>query len=322
MRSGPALSSLLLATACLCACCASWTKDFPSRPVTIVAGNEPGGPTDFVARAVAQGLTEIWDQPVVVENRTGAGGTIAAQVVARAPADGHTLLLGGQLNLVAAAALDPQLPYDPVRDFTPIGRIALVQFVLAASSGSNLTSTQVLLAHIRANPGRLTFGTVGPASVGNLVAQALKAEAGGEILTIPYKGAATMVTDLLAGRIDATVTDLSVLAPHAAQGSLRLLAVVGSKRASGFPNLPTLAEQGLGYRPIDPWYGLLAPAGTPEEVLVILRAGLQRVTSMPEFRNRLVQRGYVPIQDSSAEFGAALRSDIDRWKNASQEADR
>jgi tripartite-type tricarboxylate transporter receptor subunit TctC len=322
MQSARVLSSLLLAIVFVCASGASWPREFPSRPVTIVAGNEPGGPTDLLARAVAQALSEIWNQPVVVENRSGAGGTIAAQIVARAPADGYTLLLGGFLNLAAAPAFDPRLPYDPMRDFLPIGRVALVHFALAASARLNLTSTKELLAYIRANPGRLVFGTVGPASVGNLVAQALRAEAGSEILVVPYKGSATMVTDLLAGRIDVTVTDLSVLGPHAAQGSARLLAVVGSERASLFPNLSTLAEQGLAHMSVDPWYGLLAPAGTPEEVLIKLRAGLQRVTGMPEFRNRLIRRGYVPIQDSSAEFGAALSSDIDRWKNAARAPER
>jgi tripartite-type tricarboxylate transporter receptor subunit TctC len=275
MRAMVQVAFLLLKLLAMCSAGVSFAEGFPSRPVTIVVGNEPGGPTDFIARSVAQSLSELWKQPVVVENRSGAGGTIAAQVVARAPADGYTLLLGGITNLVAAPAVDHRLQYDPVRDFLPIGRVAVVHFVLAVRAGLDVRSAQELLAHIRTNPGRLAFGTVGSASAGDFVAQTLKAQAGGEVLIVPYKGSATMLGDLLAGRIDMTVTDLAILAPHAARGSVRLIAVVGSRRASVVPDLPTLAEQGMGHMTVDPWYGLLAPAGTPEEVLARVRGGLQ-----------------------------------------------
>jgi tripartite-type tricarboxylate transporter receptor subunit TctC len=295
---------------------------FPSRPIRIIVGQTPGNSPDTLARMAADPLSILLRTPVTVENHSGASGTIAADLVARAPADGYTLLMGGLSNLVTASLLQAGVPYDPMRDFAPIGRIAYTPFVLVARSSLPVTDIPELLAYARAHPGSVTLGTFGEGSLGRFAGDMLKSATGVELLQVPYKGVGAAVADLIAGRLDLNMNDFENASPHAQTGRLRILAAVGSRRAPGADNVPTVAEQGVPGFAIDAWYGLLAPANTPREVIDRLAAALDKVRRMPAVRQRLGELHDIPIDDTPAEFGAAIRTDSARFADMVQRAQR
>ena len=287
-------------------------QSYPVRSVSIVSGTAAGGQSDRIARLVAQYLAELWRLPVVVENRAGADTTIAAESVAHATPDGYTLLIGGQSNLVLAAVQGgSHMRYDPIADFAPIGRVARVPLVVAVNSSMKATTIAQLVDYAKAHPGAVTYASTG--MVTRLGAELLKAAEGLDILEVPYKSQPSALADLLTGRIDMMFIDLSVVVPHAEAGTLRLLAVAGNHRAAAAPNLPTLAELGIRGVAVEPWYGLAAPARTPPEVLVRLRRGLAEVRRVPEFRQRLQQIGYEPIDDSPEQMAAEISGDIQEF---------
>jgi tripartite-type tricarboxylate transporter receptor subunit TctC len=288
-------------------------QPYPSRPIRIFLGQTPGNAPDFLARMVAQPLSEVLRTPVTIEYRSGASGTIAAGQVAKAPADGYTLLLGGLSNLVVAAALQAGLPYDPARDFVPIGRIAYTPFVLLATASLPVKNVADLIAYAKANPGRLTFGTYGEGSVGHVTYELLKAAADIDMIEIPYKGSASAIADLIAGRLALNRSDVAVSRQHEQMGTVRMIAALGSRRAPGATEVPTIAEQGVRGFAIDAWYGLVAPAGTPAEVVGRLVAALDEVRNTPEFRRRLDELNYDFIGDTPAEFGAAMKADTEKY---------
>lgn len=284
---------------------------YPERPVRIVAGTAAGGQSDRLARLVAKGLEKLWGDPIVVEARGGADGTIAAEAVAHAPADGYTLFMGGQSNLALVVAQGRSLRYDPVADFAPIGRIARVPLVLAVNAGNRATTLAELIAIAKAEPGVLTYGSTGMQS--RLAAELLKAAAQVDIVEVPYKSSPAALTDLLAARIEMVFFDASVVAPHAEAGTLRLLAAAGARRITGVPRVPTLDELGFRGLRVEPWYGLVAPAKTPPDVLARLRKGLAELRRLPEFQSQLRQLGYEPIDDTPEQFSAEIISDIERF---------
>jgi tripartite-type tricarboxylate transporter receptor subunit TctC len=297
-------------------------ETFPSRPIRIIVGQTPGNSPDTLARMVADPLSILLRTPVTVENRSGASGTIAADLVARAPADGYTVLMGGLSNLITAGLLQAGVPYDPVRDFAPIGRIAYTPFVLVAATNLPVTNIPELLAYAKSRPGSVTLGTFGEGSLGRLIYEMLRATAGVELLQVPYKGVGAAVADLIAGRLDLNLNDFENASPHERTGRLRILAAVGSRRAPGADNVPTVAEQGIAGFAIDAWYGLLAPAGTPPDVIDKLAAALDKVRRAPAFRQRLDELHDIPIDDTPAEFSAALRSDSARFTDMVRRAQR
>ena len=238
-----------------------YAQTYPTKPIKLVVGQAPGGHSDVIGRIVAQKLAEILKQSVVIENRGGAGGTIGAELVARAPRDGYTLLLGGAGNLAIAIALSGVARYDPTRDFVPIGGAATVPYALAVSARLPVTTVSELVAYARAQPGRLTYGSSGVGSTSNLAVEWLKSAAGVDIVHVPYRGLAPAVMALLSGEIDIVIADLSLLTPHANAGTLRLLAATGARRAFAAPHLPTIAEQGIPGFAIEAWSGIVAPAG-------------------------------------------------------------
>ena len=290
-----------------------FAQAYPSRPIKLVVGQAAGGHGDIIGRTIGPKLAEILKQPVVIENRGGAGGTIGAEMVARAPHDGYTLLLGGSSNLAIVAALAGEARYDTTRDFVPIGGAAIVPYGLAVSPSVPATTVSELVAYARAHPGRLTYGSSGVGSTSSLAVEWLKSAAGIDIVHVPYRGLAPAVTALLSGEIDLVVADLSLLTSHAKAGTLRLLASAGAQRASAAPGLPTVAEQGIPGFAIEAWSGIVAPAGTPPEVVAKLSSGLSQALLAPEVRQRFEEFGYEPIVDTPAQFGALIRSDIERY---------
>ena len=288
-------------------------QPYPTKPIKLIVPQAPGGQMDVIARILGQRVSEMWNQQVVIENHGGAGGTIGADLVAKAPADGYTLLLGGLNNLVLAVALIKDLRYDPTKDFVSIGGLAYVPYALAVHPSVPATTVSELVAYAKAFPGRLTYGSSGIGSTSSLAAELLKSKTGVNIVHVPYKGSAPAVQALVRGDVDIMFADLSLLAPHARVGALRLVAAAGAQRAPAAPELATVAEEGVAGFAIEPWYGLLAPAGTPPEALAKLRSGLSQVVRRSEVRRRFEQLGYELIVDTPAQLGELIRSDIEKY---------
>jgi len=295
-------------------------ESFPERPIRIIVGQGAGTTSDILARLVGAKLSEILVQPVVIEGHPGAAGTIAAATVAKARADGYTLLLASSSNLALATAQVQSLPYDPVADFLPIRRIARIPWALGARTTLPVKTVPELVAYAKANPGRLTGASTGPGSAAGFGLDMLSRGAGIDILNVSYRTAAASLQGVLSGEVDMIFTDLALLAPHVKAGSMRLLAAAGHKRLRAFPDLPTLSELGIGEIVLEPWYGLAAPAGTPAHVITILDDSLARALRSAEVRGRILELGYDPIAETAAEFSAAIRTDIARFAAAAKKA--
>ena len=295
-------------------------QPFPSRPVKLVIPQLPGGHSDVVGRTLGPKLAEILQQPIVIDNRGGAGGTIGAETVARAAPDGHTLLLGGSNNLSIAVALLTEVRYDPIRDFVPIGGVAVIPYALAVRTSLPVNTLAELLAYARAHPGRLNSGSSGVGSTSSLAFEWIRSATEVNIVQVPYRVTAQAILALLAGEIDIVVSDLSLLLPHAKAGTLRILAVAGAKRAVSAPEIPTVAEQGIPGFAIEAWYGIVAPAGTPADVVAKLAGALREALQSPEVQQKFEESGYESIVDTPAQFGAFIRSDVERYSRVIKQA--
>jgi tripartite-type tricarboxylate transporter receptor subunit TctC len=267
---------------------------------------------DTVARLLGQKFSAAFGKPVVVDNATGAAGNIAADRVAKAAPDGYTLGLLAQGQLVINPSLY-KLTYDPSKDFAPVSQVTVSPIMLVVHNAVPAKSVKELVALAKAQPGGLAFASAGSGSGPHVGAELFKSMAGLDIRHIPYKGVPAALGDLLAARIDMLFLDLSVAAPHAEAGTLRLLAAAGSRRAPAALGLPTLEELGLRGMSVEPWYGLVAPAKTPPDTLAKLRSGLAGLRRAPEFQRQLQRLGYEAIDDSPEQFAAEIIGDIARF---------
>ena len=295
-------------------------QPFPNHPVRIVVPQPPGTASDTVARILADQLTEFWHQSVVVETKPGAGGTIAADLVARSPADGYMLLLANPSNMAIAAAVDQNLRYDPLTDFTPIGRLIHVPYFVVASAALPVKSMPELIDYARAHPGRVTYVSFGEATVSHMAFASLNAAAGIDIVEIGYKTTAQSLPDLLAGRVDLCLCDITPLRRHVDAGTLRLLGAVGEKRIAVAPEVPTVSEQGVPGFALGMWYGVVAPAGTPPAVRANLVAALARARQSPAMKQQIESLDYEPIYDDPAQFAAIVRSEIEKYSGIAKQA--
>jgi len=285
---------------------------YPAKPLRLLVGFPPGAQTDAIARLVAAKLGDHLGQSVVVENRSGASGTIAADAAARSPADGYTLLIGGNSNMVLGPLMFDNLRYDPVRDFVAIGRIARVPLVAAVNANVPAKTLPELLELIRARPDTLTYGS---GAVGTQVAvEYLLDSAGVRAVNVPYKGTAPAVIDVVAGRIDFIFADYAVLAPHANAGTLRLLATTGTAHGHDTGTLPTVAELGIRGFAYYSWSAIMAPAGTPPDVVASLRRALIAIVKMPDVKEALMRMGFEVSEESPDAFGASIGTDIERFR--------
>ncbi len=285
---------------------------FPSKPIKIIVPFAPGGPNDIIARTVGQKLNELWGQPAVIENRGGAGGTIGVELAVKAPADGYTLVMGGSSSLAVAPGLYPKLGYDPLRDLTTITNVAFVPYALAINPRVPAKNVRELIAASKTLKGGLTYGSSGTGAMSHLAAELLKVASGANLLHVPYKGTAPAVTDVMAGQIDMMIADYAAMAPYEKIGKLRLLAVAGSKRAAVAPQLPTIAESGVSGYALDAWFGIVAPAGVPKDVVSKLNAAIVNGLKAAEVRQRFHDLGYEIIGDSAEQFAATVRSDLEK----------
>jgi tripartite-type tricarboxylate transporter receptor subunit TctC len=287
-------------------------QDFPSRVVRIVVAFPPGGPTDFVARLLADKLKASLGQSVIVENKPGANGAIGADYVAKSDADGHLLFL----TTVGAVAITPHLskpPYDPLRDFAPITLVVRPTTILVVKPDTPVNSAKELAALAKSKPEQIPFASTGNGSMPHLALELFQASAGVKFLHVPYRGAAPALTDLLGGQVQALFADTPVLLPHIRGGKLKPIGAASAARNPLLPDVSTLAEQGFPDTTADNWYGLLAPAKTPPAVVAKLNEAVVAALNSPDVREKLLQSGAVPSPTSSVEFGKVLAEEHARW---------
>jgi tripartite-type tricarboxylate transporter receptor subunit TctC len=309
----------LLTGAALIACAAlaanasaQSAASFPSKPVRIVVPFAPAGPNDILARIVAQKWNEAFGQPVIVENRGGAGGTIGVEYGSKAPPDGYTIIMGGMSNLAVAVGIYPKLGYDP-HELTPITNIALVPYVLAVNPHVPAKSVAELVAVAKTKKNHLSYGSSGTGAISHLAAELFKTMSGTEIVHVPYKGTAPAVTDVIAGQIDMMFADYAAVVPHAKVDKLRMLAVAGAKRIAAAPSLPTIGESGVKGYAVDAWFGLVAPPGVAKDIVAKLNSASVAALKSADVRQRFADLGYEPIGDTSEQFGATIKNDIDKY---------
>ena len=282
---------------------------YPQRAVRVIAAQQAGSATDQVARILADFLAVTWKQPVVVDNRPGAGGGIGTQAAARAEPDGYTLLVGGLSNLVTYPELTADPGFDPESDFVAIGRIAYVPFVLSVHADVPARSVGELVDLARQRPGRVSFATAGTTAFSAFCLRAIGTATGATFLAVEYRGSSTASLDLIAGRVDARVSELDAVRPYAASGKVRILAVAGNRRSAQLPNVPTLVEEGIAGIDMTPWYGLLAPAGIAPALRDRIEAAYALAMQDATVRARLEALGYEPVRDGRGAFAQALRRD-------------
>ncbi len=287
--------------------------NYPAKPLRIIVPFAPGGPNDILGRIVGQKLNELWGQPALIENRGGAGGTIGVDAAAKSPADGYTIVMGGSSNLAVAPGLYARLPYDPLRDLTPVANVAFVPYVLAINPHVPAKTVKELIVVAKSKKGLLSYGSSGTGAMSHLAAELLKAASGADIVHVPYKGTAPAVTDVIAGQIDMMLADYAAVAPHARVGKLRLLAVAGSKRSAAAPELPTVAEAGVKGYAVDAWFGIVAPAGVPKDIIAKLNAAVVNALKSPDVKQRFHDLGYEAIGDTPEHFAETIKTDIDKF---------
>src|SRR6476661_156412 len=289
-----------------------YAQAYPARTVRIIVLYVPGGGVDFVGRVVATKLTELWNHPVIVENRPGAGTNIGSELVARSAPDGYTLLVGGVPNSVNMM-LYKKMPYDVVRDFAPVSQLSTAPNILVLHPSVPVRSVRELIALAKSRPGQLTFASAGIGSSNHLSGELFKMMAGVDIVHIPYKGGGAAVTDLIAGQVSMYFGTTPSSVPHVRTGRLRALAVTSAKRSALVPDIPTLSESGLPGFEQSAWHGLLAPAGTPEAIVSKISADVIRVLRQPDTVQQLAAQGVDVIASTSAELAAFIRQDIAKY---------
>ena len=307
-RTALQLAALALASVAGAAHAQAW----PSKPVSLVVPFPAGGTTDVLARALAERLSPAIGQPVIVENKPGAGATIGADYVAKAKADGHTLLIGAVHHTIASSVYK-KLPYDFQKGFEPVTVIAMVPNVLVVNARTPAKNVNELVALIKAKPAEASYGSNGNGTAQHLIGTQFQQQTGTRLQHIPYKGSGPLATDLLGGQILMSFDTITPVLPHIKAGKLRPLAVTTAKRSPALPDVPTLQEAGLKDFDIGTWFGVLAPAGTPKPVLDRLSAEATKIIQSPDFRKRMDDIGAQPVGNSPAEMAAQIRSETDKF---------
>ena len=286
---------------------------FPAKAITIIVPFSAGGATDILARVIGQSMSRDLGQPVIIDNRAGAGGNIGTQLVARAPADGYTLLMGTVGTHAINQSLYRKLAFDPIKDFAPITRVALVPNLLVAHPAQPFKNVQELIAYAKANPGKVTFGSSGNGSSIHLSGEQFKHMAGINIQHVAYKGSAPAVNDLLGGHIAIMFDNMPSAIGHVKAGKLRPLAVTTPKRSPALPDVPTIAEAGLPGYEATSWFGMLAPARTPAPVMAKLNASILKALADPEVKQKMAEQGAEAYGETPQQFAAFIASETVKW---------
>ena len=306
-----AMGAIALAAATLSLGAAA--QAYPTKPITIVVPFSAGGTTDILARLVGQYLTTELGQPVVVDNKAGAGGNTGGALAAKAPADGYTLFMGTVGTHAINAALYKKMPFDHVKDFAPLSRVANVPNLLVAHPSQPFKTVPEMIAYAKANPGKINFGSPGNGASPHLSGELFKSMAKVELTHIPYKGSAPAVSDLLGNQIAIMFDNMPSVIPHVRSGKLRAIAISTAKRSPELPDVPTIAEAGVpGYEAVS-WFGLFAPAATPKPVLDKLSTALSKVLANPEVQKKISAQGGETVNETPAQFAAFIRSETTKW---------
>ncbi len=298
---------------------ASWippafAQSYPAKPIRLVVGVPPGGATDVVARIAGKKLAEQLGQPVVVDNRGGAGGNIGAEIVAKSPPDGYTLFLA----VIGTMAINPsiyrEMPFDPLRDFAPISQLTSMPQVLLVNPSVPAKNVQEFIAYAKAHPGQLTFASGGVGTATHLAGELFKKMSGTELVHVAYKGNGPAMTDLIGGRVSAMFDQVATGLPHARSGKLRALGVTTAERSPAAPDIPTIAESGLPGYAVTTWHGLVAPAGTPPAILERLHDEVVKALASAEVRDLFAKNGIDPLTSTPQQFGAFMKAEIEKWR--------
>jgi tripartite-type tricarboxylate transporter receptor subunit TctC len=311
--------ALALAALSLAAAGAAHAQAWPSKPVTLVVPFPPGGTTDVLARALAEKLTTSLGQTVIVESKPGAGATLGADFVAKSKPDGYTLLMGAVHHTIAPSVFK-KLPYDLQKDFAPITTVALVPNVLTVSAANPAKTAADLVAQAKAAPGKLNYGSNGNGTAQHLIGTQFEAVNGIEIAHIPYKGSGPLVTDLIGGQVTMSFDTVTPVLPHIKAGKLKALAVTTGKRSSALPDVPTLAEAGVKGIDTGTWFGLLAPAATPKDIVTRLNTEVVKLLALPEFRKQLEAIGAEPVGNTPEQMAAQIKSDGEKFARLVKDA--
>lgn len=306
--------------------CATWAcaaaepaRDWPSRPVKILFGFPAGSATDVIARAVGEKLQARWQQPVVIENRPGAGGNLGSELAARSPADGYTIFFGTVANAISTS-LYAKLNYDYLKDFTPITLVATTPLVLVAAPSLPVRTVPELIAHAKAHPGQLNFASGGIGTSNHLAGEMFKNATGTDLVHVPYKGTPAAYNDMFGGQVALMWDNIVAAANHVKNGKLRPIAVTSRTRAASLPDVPTMAESGLpGFEAVS-WIGALVPIGTPRPIVERIHADMVAVLQMDDLKQKLAATGAVVVAGSAHEFDAWNRTEIAKWSKAVKDA--
>ena len=294
-------------------------QSWPSRPISLIVPFPAGGTTDVLARAVGQELSKSLGQPVLIESKPGAGATLGADFVAKAKPDGYTLLMGAVHHTIATSAYK-KLPYDFQKDLLPVTIVALVPNLLVVNTAMPAKNVGELLALAKASPGKLSYGSAGNGTAHHLIGAQFEAMGGVQLLHVPYKGSGPLVSDLLGGQISMSFDTITPVLSHIRAGKLRALAVTTSKRSPALPDVPTLDEAGLKGFNLGTWFGVLAPAGTPREIVSRLNTELVRIIHSPEFKKRMDDIGAEPVGNTPEQMGQQIRDDTERFAKLVKDA--
>ena len=314
------LGGLALAAVAAAVPFAASAQTYPAKPVTIVVPFAAGGTTDILARVIGQALTKELGQSVVVDNRAGAGGNIGASLAAKAPADGYTLFMGTVGTHAINQSLYKKLPFDPIKDFQPLTRVAMVPNLLVANPGKPYKNVKELIAYAKANPGKVNFGSSGSGSSIHLSGELFNSMAKVDMVHVPYKGSAPAVTDLLGGQIDIMFDNMPSAIQHVRSGKLRPLAVTTAKRSPELPDVPTIAEAGVPGYEATSWFGMFAPAGTPAPVVARLNTALTKVLADAEVKKKLAEQGAEPYGEKPEQFAEFIRKETAKWGKVVQDS--
>jgi tripartite-type tricarboxylate transporter receptor subunit TctC len=320
MKSLTFLARVALLLALLAGSNIAAAQNYPTKALRMVVPFAPSGPNDILARLIGQKLTEAWGQAVLVENRGGAGGTVGLEAASRLPGDGYALAMGGSSNLAVAPSLYAKLPYDSIKDFTPIINVAIVPYALAVNPTVPAKNVKELIVIAGKKPGNLSYGSSGMGSMSSLAAEMLKSMSKTDIVHVPYKGTSPALTDVVSGQIDLMLADLAVIQPHANTGRLRVIGVTGSKRSGAAKDIPTIAESGLPGYELSPWFGVVAPAGVPKEIVTRLNAVIGSSLKSADMQQRLGVLGYEPLGGTAEQFAATIKTDIVKYAKIVKDA--
>jgi tripartite-type tricarboxylate transporter receptor subunit TctC len=295
-------------------------QSYPAKPLRLIVTFAAGGGADFVARAIAPKLGEFLGQPVVVDNRPGANGALGADIAAKSAPDGYTLLLGAAGTMVVAPHLGANMPFDPMKDLIPSSLVAISPFVVTLNPSVQANSVRELIALAKANPGQINYGTSGTGGSPQLATELFKSMTGVNLVHVPYKGLAPALTDLIGGQIQVVFADVGLVKGHIAGGKLKGLAVTSAARSSAMPDLPTVAEAGVPGYAGGTWYGILAPAGTPADIVSRVSAETRKTLALPEIKAAFLAQGMDSAGGTPEQFAAFMREEFGKWGKVIREA--